>query len=448
MKVQIAVVKLVLRTNKTLADGSHPIMLRCSFNGRKEVSTSYSCPLKFWDKRNECIKKGFPNYLTINSIITKQKMEAIERRDEYERLGIAYTPSMVLSSKEVLSAPKNDLRGLIDQYTKSVSSSTRRVWNSFFNSFKEYLGRDNICVNEISLETIKGYAKHLESKMKDSTIKMTLSKLAAILKYAVEEGIIDESPFKRFNYGKRYKLDSSTDYVHYRSIEVMKEMFLDEVIVRTSDTTWTYNDAAIEQLLNRKSDLFARYFYLCGILFCGLAPIDLCQLKVKDLLVKDINGEDYYSWDGKRQKTHMSVKIRIKVHCMYSQVMINTMLMFRRGTYFLPILDGCENEDSLKIYKKVSNWLSNNRKKLRKWVKEVNAEIIRRNVENHSDIPLIKEDISYYSYRHSYSQMYLAKGGNVLALATILGRSMDTISTYVEQLSEEADLAEAVSVVE
>ena len=38
MKVSIAVIKLVLRTNKLLSDGTHPIMLRCSFNGMIEVS--------------------------------------------------------------------------------------------------------------------------------------------------------------------------------------------------------------------------------------------------------------------------------------------------------------------------------------------------------------------------------------------------------------------------
>lgn len=57
MKVSIAVIKLVLRTNKVLADGSHPIMLRVSFNGMKERSSGYSCTLKYWDKKNECVKK-------------------------------------------------------------------------------------------------------------------------------------------------------------------------------------------------------------------------------------------------------------------------------------------------------------------------------------------------------------------------------------------------------
>lgn len=54
MKVSIAVIKLVLRTNKVLADGTHPIMLRVSFNGMKERATGYSCSVRFWDKKNEC----------------------------------------------------------------------------------------------------------------------------------------------------------------------------------------------------------------------------------------------------------------------------------------------------------------------------------------------------------------------------------------------------------
>ena len=78
MKVSIAVIKLVLRTNKTLADGSHPIMLRVSFNGMKERSSGYSCTEKYWSKKDECVKKGFPNYAIINHEIQKMKNEACQ----------------------------------------------------------------------------------------------------------------------------------------------------------------------------------------------------------------------------------------------------------------------------------------------------------------------------------------------------------------------------------
>lgn len=444
MKVSSATIKLLLRTSKVLADGSNPIYLRVSFNGMKEVSTGYSCIPRFWDKRNEMIKKGFPNFASINAVIQKMKNDAIERKNKFELKGIAYTPSMILEKEVVFQPSDDDFKGLMDKYTVSLSPTTRKVWKSFYNSFISYKKIEKI--QEVTLEVVKGYAKHLEdSGMKESTIKMTLSKLAALCKFAVEEGIVRDNPFKRFNLNKKYKTSSKSVYIHYRSIEVMKEMFLADVI-DVNGKMWTYKDGAIEKLTDRTSDLFARYFWLCGLLFQGLAPVDLCQLKIADLEVKDIDGESYYCWDGKRQKTKMAVKIRIKAHTMYSNVMIKTFLMTRKG-YLLPILDGVK-DDKLVIYKKVSNWLSNHISKFREWIKVVNAEIIQRNVTNKDDIPLIPEDVSYYSYRHSYAQMYLSKGGSPLALATLLGRSVDTISTYIKELEEESDLVGAVSIVD
>lgn len=55
MKVSIARIRLYLKVGKVLADGTSPIMLMCSYNGRKEVSTGYSCTLKYWDKKSELV---------------------------------------------------------------------------------------------------------------------------------------------------------------------------------------------------------------------------------------------------------------------------------------------------------------------------------------------------------------------------------------------------------
>lgn len=445
-KVSSAVIKLVLRLDKVLSDGSNPIMLRCQFNGRKQVSTGCSCTVKYWDSKNEMAKKGYPNAPVINAMINKMKKEAIDRRDEFELSGIPYTPEMVLRPRQILSiSSNNDIENLINRYTVNLSIGTKKVWKSFLNSFKGYTSIKTI--NEVDVELIKGYGKYLEKNgMKESTIKMTLSKLAALCRYAVEEGIINDNPFKRFNYGKVYKVTSSNVYIHHRTIEVMKEMFLKEVIEMNGDL-WSYRDGVIDKLLDRTSPLFARYFWLCGVLFQGLAPVDLIQLKIKDLLIRDINGTTYYCWDGKRQKTKMPVKIRIKVDEIYSAVMVKTFLMFHNGKYLLPIMDGVDDTDSSKVMKRINNWISNHIDKFRDWLKVVNEEITKRNVANNDDIPLAPVDASFYSYRHSFAQMYLAKGGNVLALATLLGRSMDTISTYVEQLQEDNDLSKAVEII-
>lgn len=444
MKTTTATIKLLLRTSKVLSDGSHPIYLRCNWNGMKEISTGYSCIPKYWDKKNECLKKGYPNYATINAILTNLKNEAIDRRNQFELNGITYTPAMILKQKEVVKVNPSNIEGLIKRYTVGLSAGTCKVWKSFWNSFKSFSKITDI--NEVDVDLIKNYGIHLsKTGMKDSTIKMTLSKLAALCRYAVEQGIIKESPFKQFNYGKVYKVTSSNVYIHHRTIEVMKEMFLNDVIEMNGEL-WNYKDGVVDQLLDRTSKLFARYFWLCGVLFQGLAPIDLCQLKIKDLEIRNINGVEYYCWDGKRQKTKMPVKIRIKTYGIYSQVMVKTMLMFHRSEYLLPILDGVEN-DGVKITKRVNNWISNHIDKFRDWLKQVNYEIINRNVANNDDIPLAPVEASFYSYRHSYAQMYLAQGGSPLALATLLGRSVDTISTYIEQLSEDSDLAKAASII-
>ena len=42
----------------------------------------------------------------------------------------------------------------------------------------------------------------------------------------------------------------------------------------------------------------------------------------------------------------------------------------------------------------------------------------------------------------------MRSGGSPLALATLMGRSVNTLATYVQELSEENDLVDAVSVMQ
>ena len=116
MKTSIARIRLYLKVGKVLSDGTSSIMLMCSFNGRKEVSTGCSCTIKYWDKKGECVKKGYPNWLMLNVMIKKMKDDAIAVMDEYERLGQPYTPEMVLSPRRSLSAVDGRLKCVIERY--------------------------------------------------------------------------------------------------------------------------------------------------------------------------------------------------------------------------------------------------------------------------------------------------------------------------------------------
>lgn len=83
---------------------------------------------------------------------------------------------------------------------------------------------------------------------------------------------------------------------------------------------------------------------------------------------------------------------------------------------------------------------------MKEWLQRINEEVVKRNVENGGDIPLIDMKCTFYSSRHSFAMMYMMKGGSPMNLATLLGRSPNTLSQYIKELSEEGDLVEAVSI--
>ena len=451
MKVSMARIRLYLKVGKKLSDGTSPIMLMCSFNGRKELSTGYSCLTKYWDKKGECVKKGYPNYVMINYAINGMKNDAIARRNEFERLGEVYTPSMILTPKKELSAHRNDVKGIIENYVseKGLKENTIYNYNYTYHLLSEF-DNEKIIVNVLKVDYVKRFIKFLSvnKKLNDGVIRMILSKVGAITNYAIQKGLMnaDDYPFKDFKFGQKFKPSSKLDYIHWRTIDVMKSMLEDEVI-DINGKRWKYKDGVLDELMDRNSVLFAKYFFMVSILWQGLAPVDICHILKKDVIVKKIGDADYYCWDGKRSKTSKSVKVRIKSHIRYNDMMVKTMLMFNDSDWMLPVLNGMSMDTSENTRKhRIGYTLYLLSPHLKDWFREVNDEVVKRNMENNGDIPLINMKCTYYSSRHSYAMAYMMKGGNPIALATLLGRSANTLAQYIKELEEEGDLVEAVSV--
>lgn len=443
MKVKVPVIKLVLRTNKVLADGSSPIMLRCSFNGMRERSTGYSCTLKYWSKKSECILKGFPNYALINVELKKQKDEAIRKRDEYIASDEVYTPSMILAKEEVRNALTNDFRGLIQRYIneKGLEARTIEKWWIVYRSVLKYSGRKSLLVNEINEAFCRRYCAWLEKRgLSNGSIRSYMSKVVCILHYAVSLGLISKYPLDGWKYHKTYRESKSELYIHSRSMDVMMQMFLDEVIVRNGER-WKYVDGAVEQLMDIHSELYSHYLYCLGYYFCGLAPTDISMLKKKDIKVVMVKDKNYYAIDGYRSKTGMPFRIRLHQNCIESNVFIRTMLMFNDGEYFLPTLKDYVGKD---VKKRVNNLYTYHGKHLVEWFQKVNEEIVRRNVENGhiDDIPLINLECRYYSYRHSYIMAQIQKPNvNLLKIATVTGKALTSLHQYLSYLND-LDLVE------
>lgn len=435
MRVSIAVIKLVLRTNKVLSDGTHPIMLRVSFGGMKERSTGYSCSPRYWDKKNECVKRGYPNFVMVNAELKKMKDAAIAKRDAYEASGEVYTPAMVLARDEVRNAVTNDFKGLIGRYIEEsgLEAKTIEKWNIVKRSVLKFAGRD-ILINEVNESFCRRYARWLEERgLKSGSIRSYLGKVVCLLHYAVRKKLIDEYPLSEWAYHKDYRECKSELYIHSRTLDVMMEMLLDELIVRNG-SMWHFKDGVMEDLMDIHSEIYSHYLYMIGIWMKGIAPVDISLLKKRDIKVIQLKGVNCYAIDGHRSKTGMLYKVRVKRDCIESIVLINGMLIINPGVYFLPTLEGYVGND---VKKRVNNVYSYHSDHLVTWFQRVNEEIARRNVENHGDIPLIDLDCRYYSYRHSYIMKEIQKPTvNLLALAQTVGKSSHTLHQYISLLGD------------
>ena len=433
----MARIRLFLKEGKTLANGEHPIMLMVAFNGKCTRSTRYSCPSRYWDKKNECVRKGFSNFSIINYEITRMKNECIERRTEYERLQKPYTAKMLLQPRKDLCAVSNDLKSLIARYIdeKGLEAKTIEKWWVVYRSVCEYAKSKDIVLNEINEAFCRKYCRWLEDKdFKSGSIKSYMSKVVALLHYGVALKLIDEYPLSNWKYHKDYRESKSELYIHSRTMEIMMEMFLDEVIDRNENGMWSYKDGVIEQLMDIHSELYSHYLYLITYWMCGIAPVDVSMLKKTDIKVVMVKDKNYYAIDGNRSKTGMPYRIRIPQNCVESNVLIRTMLMFHQGEYFLPTLEGYKGKD---VRKRVNNLYTYHGDNLVNWFQRINEEIARRNVMDNDNIDLIDLECRYYSARHSYIMAQIQKPNvNLLKIATATGKSVSTIHQYISLLGD------------
>ena len=114
--------------------------------------------------------------------------------------------------------------------------------------------------------------------------------------------------------------------------------------------------------------------------------------------------------------------------------------MFSQGEYLLPYLSSSTSGDDASIV--MNGMLLNVRRRLKAHWGKINEIIIQHNVNTNDNVPLIREDLNLYAYRHTFAMNYIMNGGNPLALATQLGHSnsMRNLSSYIALLRSDSDL--------
>ena len=444
-KVSSATVRLVLKKLKANSLGENPIYLSVCFNGRKEKSTGVFISQKYWNAQREEIRKNCPNAPVLNKMINEMKQRVIDRRNRFEYDGKKYTASMLLEDdiKVDLSASSNVYKNIYKEYVAKMglNDNSIRLYDYNFRILKNYFGREDFLINDITLSEVKKLIKSLG--LSDNSIRGICGRIASVWNYATNKGLVDASdyPFKDWKYSQKYKKGNRTYYIDSVNLRKIYDYFVCHYI-KVNGELFSYRDGVEDRLMKRSSREFCLLFFLMLYRLNGSAPVDAALLRCDNCSRVLIDGNDYWKVEFKRKKTG------IPVVCLLKRDML-TMVGFERfmglsNGYIYPVIkDGMSEKQ---ITNAVAKFCLEANKHLREVCNEINGNTIRRNVKKGLEEPLIDvEKVSLYSARHSFANSYLSQpGASVHGLASLMARSPDTISTYIHQLQGDKEVADAV----
>ena len=467
-KTTSAIIKLVLRTNKTLSNGMHPIMLRVQYYGRKEVSTGCACNESDWDGVRETIKnKKYPNQAQINKIITDIKQNVVNLKMDFEINKTPYTAEKLLKEgiEERIHGNTLDIYVFINKHMTGLGKyNTRKTYDLLLGLLKKYSGKNTLLFTEVTPDFCENFGKYLKNdkKMSDGSILTVFAKLSAIFNFAIDKEIIQPQlfPFRKYKYFHVYKKGNRKLAISNKQMFAVHGYY-GEVINGGSN---------VADLEKRHTESHAMAIYLFGWLANGLALVDIARIKLDMIKTVSINDKEYYKIQTDRSKTHVEVDILIEKD-IYAESIIPYMLVNAelRDGYLFPVLQNSKHEYNYVTEKQKSLAILTAgqaiNKKLKKIVIEVNKRLVEYNqkvnikideynkqFENETGFEkteyevcgeLLPLDLTFYSMRHSFATSAIKNGVSPTRLATMMGRSQTGIFGYVDSLMSDNEMATA-----
>lgn len=252
-------IKAIIRTDKVLKNGKHPICLQIIINSnKKRISIGESIDLKDWDKKSGiALGKG---YSFLNSKLNKEKSDLEKYCNQTVLAGIPLTFTLIDNFLEKIE--NNNFYTVFDYIVglkSGLSKDTLYKYETLRKRLKAF--KRNILVSDVDLAFIKNFDNYLRNlNIGDGGIYNHHKCMKCIINEAVEH--------KKFNIDNPYKNKKS---VKVKSPD-HKEIFLEEEeVIKIKEYRPT------SKILKTTKDMFLLSCYT------GLRYSDLFSLKIADL---------------------------------------------------------------------------------------------------------------------------------------------------------------------
>lgn len=429
MKTTTAVIGLLQRKRKDRS-GMFPIYLYVNWHGRVEKATGISVGEDDWDKKRQRIKANVPNAPVLNARLIGMVSELEKKKMRLELEGVKYTAKSLMDTLGQEEKCNTSFRSLCEEYIASniLAHATVRNYRRTTVLWEKYMGTGSIIsVDSSAIKTLMNRFK--KDGYQPSTLLNMMMRISAIYTHAIENHDLDiKNPVKKLNLKKPEKKKPKIA-LNEKQFDLVKQYLRKHLMQGETGFLRLGADNLLEQL-RRPYTAMAIYYLMVHL--SGLAPTDMVKLNITDIKNKD--GVEYI--EKSRKKTGKGFFIAFPDDPIFTAILDHYRVYSKsRCGWLLPSLKKVKKPTDEYICKRTQILCMNVNAGIRKAIKEINKTTIANR---------LPEGMTLYTARHTFATMFLAKSGNIKALCSALGRSPNTISTYISELKSASDMKDEI----
>ena len=394
-------IKIILRINKILPNGEHPIVFRITEDRRNyELATKKSSSLKNWDSRSQAVHNSHPNHKPINALLNNIKVRTTlyfaSLQDDQQPRVSAIKEIVTRLTGATQKTPSKKLLEFFDNEIERLKSMDRLGYASVHvmtkSRLKKYMNETDLAFEDIDLNFIRKFEDWMIKKeIAVTTRSIDLRTFRTVWRNAIKEKHCKEShyPFKDFAFSKYNNPKTKKRAITKEQFQKIANLKLDD-----------------DKLVNSRN--YFLFSYYCR----GLNFTDLANLKWTNI----IDGHINYI----RAKTKEQFDFKLHTEALKILAYYKTMEGNSDDGYIFPIL-----------YKRHAS-VSSKRDRRMKILKRVNQDL-----KTISEKAEIQKNITTYVARHTYATTLKAKGVSIEEIGKTLGHdSTKTTEIYLDEIGD------------
>jgi len=392
-------ISVILYRSKTLADGSHPLMVRISqLKYKKYLSTGLSCPADLWDFQKHTPKRNHPDRKLLEAILAQKKAAYHTKLLELESEQKSFSLQQLVQAIEEPKQASQELFPFLSEVCQNLTQSGKigrsRLYKRLLTSLKEFTGSRQLCFSDIDVSFLNRYESFLYKQgLVENSIGTYFQVLRALLNKAIQAKRMKKEyyPFDNYSLGKFSTLTQK---------RAMSREDLQQIIALPLEA---------DSKLQVARDYFLFSYYGQGMNFRDISSLKWKQI-VKDRVV--------YT----RLKTGKMMQFKLLAPALEILARYRKQTSGQAEDFVFPILNKNEHITPQKISNRINHVL-----------KQVNKAL-----QELADEAKVSVHLTTYVARHTYATVLKQSGISIGVISEALGHKGEKITqTYLKSFSNE-----------